>query len=104
LSWAHLAEARADAALDPPIVEPGPILDIDASFGFCVHGPFHFGAAAFLTFQYVLSTAGNCNCPGATPLAGLHFVPKSDGASPWQEAKSTPRKWRECFIRQTQTY
>jgi hypothetical protein len=46
LPWAHFAEARTDPALDPPIIELRPVLDIDARFGFCVHGPFHFGAAA----------------------------------------------------------
>jgi integrase len=48
------------ASLDPPIVEPGPILNIDA-FGFCVYGPFHFGAATpWLPGQCCAREAQDC--------------------------------------------
>ena len=37
LARAHLAEARAQAACDPPVLEPRPVPDIDAIVG--VHRP-----------------------------------------------------------------
>ncbi len=50
LSRANLAEARAQAALDPPILELRPISDIDARFGFCVHRPSAVSSDSFPSF------------------------------------------------------
>src|SRR5580693_7003261 len=65
LSRAHLAEARADATLDPPIIELRPIPDIDA---ISVHHSFAALLREFLSFPICRergAQASHCNPPSA---------------------------------------
>jgi hypothetical protein len=63
-------QQRGQTRTDPPIVERP--LDIDASFGFCVHGSSHFGAAA-LCLDNVVRMRSKCNATVVFDAAVLGY-------------------------------